>query len=320
MVRAASPGFGSARRSPRRWYRLAGYRSGPRRRSWCVPPVPRTHGATVLAVVRRAPRRGLCGGLPVCRRRQCRWSWRRGVSARGALARAASRTLMVGELPARLGSAGALGRAAGAPPRRGAPHAARLCSELVAAPAVRAGSTTRRLGAGVRPARGSAGTLGDGAWTPLTGFGRQFRLTRRRWSRSSGGASAIPGARRASGRRDVGLDIRTGGRNGRGVAGYLIGREVAGTGEVLNLAVAPESRRRGIAGALLEAGLVAFRRRRGRSVSGSAGVESVGPGPLPQSWIPSGGPAGRVLSKPERGRPGPPPGPGATGVILLAMA
>jgi [ribosomal protein S18]-alanine N-acetyltransferase len=48
----------------------------------------------------------------------------------------------------------------------------------------------------------------------------------------------------------------------RGTAGYLIGREVAGTGEVLNLAVAPEFRRRGIAGALLEAGLAAFRRRR----------------------------------------------------------
>lgn len=47
----------------------------------------------------------------------------------------------------------------------------------------------------------------------------------------------------------------------RGLAGYMIGREVAGTGEVLNLAVAPEFRRRGIAGALLEAGLAAFRRR-----------------------------------------------------------
>jgi [ribosomal protein S18]-alanine N-acetyltransferase len=49
---------------------------------------------------------------------------------------------------------------------------------------------------------------------------------------------------------------------GRGMVGYLIGREVAGTGEVLNLAVAPEFRRRGIAGALLEAGLAAFRRRK----------------------------------------------------------
>jgi len=49
---------------------------------------------------------------------------------------------------------------------------------------------------------------------------------------------------------------------GRGVAGYLIGREVAATGEVLNLAVAPEFRRRGIGGALLGAGLTAFRRRR----------------------------------------------------------
>ena len=48
----------------------------------------------------------------------------------------------------------------------------------------------------------------------------------------------------------------------RGVAGYLIAREVAGTGEVLNLAVAPEFRRRGVGGALLEAGLAALRRRR----------------------------------------------------------
>jgi len=49
---------------------------------------------------------------------------------------------------------------------------------------------------------------------------------------------------------------------GRGLAGYFIGREVAGTGEVLNLAVAPEFRRRGIGGALLDAGLSALQRRR----------------------------------------------------------
>jgi [ribosomal protein S18]-alanine N-acetyltransferase len=48
----------------------------------------------------------------------------------------------------------------------------------------------------------------------------------------------------------------------RGVAGYLIAREVAGTGEVLNLAVAPESRRRGLGGALLRAGLTTLRHRR----------------------------------------------------------
>jgi ribosomal-protein-alanine N-acetyltransferase len=48
---------------------------------------------------------------------------------------------------------------------------------------------------------------------------------------------------------------------GRGLAGYFIGREVAGTGEVLNLAVAPEFRRRGIGGALLDAGLSALQRR-----------------------------------------------------------
>ena len=48
----------------------------------------------------------------------------------------------------------------------------------------------------------------------------------------------------------------------RGVSGYLVGREAGGTGEVLNLAVAPEFRRRGVGEALLEAGLAAFRRSR----------------------------------------------------------
>jgi [ribosomal protein S18]-alanine N-acetyltransferase len=51
-------------------------------------------------------------------------------------------------------------------------------------------------------------------------------------------------------------------RASRGIAGYLIGREVAGTGEVLNLAVSPEFRRRGVARALLRAGLTYFRKRR----------------------------------------------------------
>jgi ribosomal-protein-alanine N-acetyltransferase len=49
---------------------------------------------------------------------------------------------------------------------------------------------------------------------------------------------------------------------GNGVAGYLIGREVAGTGEVLNLAVAPDYRRHGVARALLRAALRYLRKRR----------------------------------------------------------
>lgn len=52
----------------------------------------------------------------------------------------------------------------------------------------------------------------------------------------------------------------------RGVAGYLLGREAGGSGEILNLAVAPELRRRGVGGALLEEGLAAFRRRRASEV------------------------------------------------------
>jgi ribosomal-protein-alanine N-acetyltransferase len=46
------------------------------------------------------------------------------------------------------------------------------------------------------------------------------------------------------------------------IVGYLIGREVAGTGEVLNLAVAPDYRRRGVARALLRGALRFLRKRR----------------------------------------------------------
>ena len=49
---------------------------------------------------------------------------------------------------------------------------------------------------------------------------------------------------------------------GRGIAGYLIGREVAGTGEILNLAVSPEFRREGVGRALLRAAIVRLRKRR----------------------------------------------------------
>jgi [ribosomal protein S18]-alanine N-acetyltransferase len=55
-------------------------------------------------------------------------------------------------------------------------------------------------------------------------------------------------------------------QNARGIAGYLIGREVAGTGEVLNLAVAPDCRRHGVARALLRAGLTRLRKRRVQEV------------------------------------------------------
>lgn len=49
--------------------------------------------------------------------------------------------------------------------------------------------------------------------------------------------------------------------SGRAIAGYLIGREVAGSGEVLNLAVSPDFRRRGVARALLRAALAMLRKR-----------------------------------------------------------
>ena len=46
--------------------------------------------------------------------------------------------------------------------------------------------------------------------------------------------------------------------DGPEIAGYLIARDAAGTGEILNLAVAPEQRRSGIARQLLDAGLAAL--------------------------------------------------------------
>lgn len=45
---------------------------------------------------------------------------------------------------------------------------------------------------------------------------------------------------------------------GEEVEGYLIGRSIAGEGEILNLAVVPEERRHGLGSKLLEAGLAAL--------------------------------------------------------------
>jgi ribosomal-protein-alanine N-acetyltransferase len=42
------------------------------------------------------------------------------------------------------------------------------------------------------------------------------------------------------------------------IKGYLLARAVAGEGEILNLAVAPEARRHGLGGRLLEAGIDAL--------------------------------------------------------------
>ncbi len=61
-----------------------------------------------------------------------------------------------------------------------------------------------------------------------------------------------------------------------GIVGYLIGREVAGTGEILNLAVDPGTRRRGFARRLLGAGLTALRRRGATEVYLEVRVSNVG--------------------------------------------
>lgn len=50
------------------------------------------------------------------------------------------------------------------------------------------------------------------------------------------------------------------------VLGYLLGRDVAGSGEILNLAVAPAYRRQGLARTLLEAALEAFAERESAEV------------------------------------------------------
>jgi len=50
------------------------------------------------------------------------------------------------------------------------------------------------------------------------------------------------------------------------VCGYVIAAAVADEGEVLNLAVAPQARRRGLGGRLLDAGLAMIRERGAREV------------------------------------------------------
>lgn len=54
----------------------------------------------------------------------------------------------------------------------------------------------------------------------------------------------------------VGLGVIA--ERGTEVKGYLVARAVAGEGEILNLAVAPEARRKGLGARLLEAGIDAL--------------------------------------------------------------
>jgi len=58
--------------------------------------------------------------------------------------------------------------------------------------------------------------------------------------------------------------VATGG--GDAILGYLMAREVGGSGEILNLAVAPGSRRGGVGQALLEEGLAVLGARGAREV------------------------------------------------------
>ena len=55
-------------------------------------------------------------------------------------------------------------------------------------------------------------------------------------------------------------------RGTRAVAGYVIARVVAGEADVLNLAVSPNERGRGLGGELLDAGLAAVMKREVREV------------------------------------------------------
>jgi len=96
--------------------------------------------------------------------------------------------LVVGEAPAEILAAleSWIGQPVIGPPE-GSPRATRLL-DLIGRPGVRASGR-------------STGALGDGPWTPPTGFGRQFSLMRHRSYQSSAAASAIRGARAAFGKR-----------------------------------------------------------------------------------------------------------------------
>ena len=128
----------------------------------------------------------------------------------------------------------------------------------------------RPLGARIRPAGGGAGQMGTRAWTAPGGSGRQRPLTPSGFCRSNGAASAIPGVSPRS-KRSCGP--RSGWGASRSAAdeieGYLVARAVAGEGEILNLAVAPEVAAKGsrAPGCSRPASMLSRRPGRGRSSS-----------------------------------------------------
>ena len=239
----ASRASGSGPRSRRRWFTRAACPCGPHRRCWFEPRGVGRPGETVLAVA-NALRGELYAAAyrfeGAANRRAARTT---GLPAGGAGGRAASPSdRLVGEAPPPAGAA--LERLVGATlvgPPEGAPHA-RVLLDLMDSPAVPPGLRTSPRGSrsmADRPKPRLAGRRRMDAPYRIRSAvpadaGRLVAIERR--------ASATRGARAAFGRRS-----RRPGRSAslptpaRGVAGYLIGREVAGTGEVLNLAVAPNS-------------------------------------------------------------------------------
>ena len=102
---------------------------------------------------------------------------------------------------------------------------------------------------------------------------------------------------------------------------YFLAREILGTAEVLNLAVVPEYRGRGLGGGLLDAGLAAVRARGGSEVFLEVRASNtVGAGALRRPRVPHGGPPPWLLPPPRRGRPGAPPAPRAGGVRMMVTA
>ena len=207
--------------------------------------------------------------------------------------------LLVGEAPpaARRAARGWVGRALD---RAAGGRAARAGAARPGGPArrsARGSSAVAGLGAGLRPAGRGAGTLGDGAWTPPTGFGRQSRLTPRRSSRSSGGRSAIRGARRSfrealTSPWTFGLVAESGARRRRlpdrpRGGGHGRGAQPRGRARV----PPARHRRRAARGG---PGRVAAPEG-GRGVSRGSRIQHLGPGAVPGPRLPAGGPARGVL-------------------------
>ena len=160
--------------------------------------------------------------------------------------------------------------------------ASRACGGPLAGADHRCGSRTDcNMGARLWPARRSSGEVGGGS-RPASGCGRlnaAVKVPAIIRPASSGDIAAVAGIERASfgdpwseaafrellQMRDAIFLVATR-RAPEVIAGYVIARVVAGEADVLNLAVSPDDRGRGLGGELLDAGLSAVMERKVREV------------------------------------------------------